>query len=509
MRRFAGPVATGLLAALAFPPFDLGPLILIAPVPLLAAWRRRGNDVRGAAGDGFVAGVAFFAVVVSWSWYFGAVAYFPFVIVLAAYWALAGAVVGLAARREVSGTWVVAAVWVLIEALRGRWPFGGFSWGEFGYALHDIPVARSLAGWGGVLLISFAVLIAAGFLEQAWWGRAAGSWLPDRKPLVGAGAVVLVALVGHIALPETNETGELRFAIVQGNDKNRDLTPEELADRHLPVSHFDLASTIDVPVDLIVLPESSLDEDPRIDSFLTENLSSLARGKGAAVLANAAVEIEDGDRLENTNFLYSPEGELVGTYVKQHLVPYGEWVPGRPFLEDIISELDQIPRDQAPGDKRVIFNVAGVRVANLICFESAFTEIPRAYADDGAEVLMVSTNNRSFRRSPNSAQHIALGQIRAAETGRPLVHAAISGASAVIDRDGDIVATTELFDRTTLVRSVRGTTGRTPYVLLGDWVLLVASGLLVALGVRARRRGTPAEAREAGAGRFAAPRGRS
>lgn len=479
------PATTGLLAASALPPLDLGPIIFVAPVPLLMAWRSRGADVRGAAADGFVAGVAYFAFVVSWTWYFGAVAYFPFVAVLAAYWALTGALVALAQRGGVRRPLVIAAAWTLVEALRGRWPFGGFSWGEFGYALHDVPVARSVAGWGGVLAVSFLVVVSAAYIEEFLDRRGRG--VATRSVGLGLVGVVVIAIGAHVALPDLKPGATIRVAIVQGNDKNRTLTSAELAERFLPVSHFTLARGLDDPVDLIVLPESSLDEDPRIDEFLLDEITSIARTHDAAVLANAAVEIDDGRRLENTNFYFDPDGELVGTYVKQHLVPYGEYVPGRRFLEGLVKELEQIPRDQAPGDRREIFRVGGVPFANLICFESAFTEISRAYADEGAEVLVVSTNNRSFRRSPNSAQHLALGQMRVAETGRPLVQAAISGRSAFIDADGDVVATTQLFDRTTLVRSVTGTRGRTPYVALGDWILVVGAAILVVAAVRARR----------------------
>lgn len=459
-------MATGVLGALAFPPFDLWPLALVAPVPLLLVWQTAG--VRRAAADGFVAGVAFFAVVVSWTWYFGVVAYFPFVAVLAGYWAGAGALVALARSRGVVGPWTTAAVWTLFEALRGRWPFGGFSWGELGYAFHDVPVARSVAAWGGVLLVSFLAVLFAAFLVG---GRR-----------VGAVSVVAFALVAHLALPGVEVVGELRVAVVQGNDRNRALTPEEVTARFLPRSHFSLARRLEPPLDLVILPESSLDEDPRIDPFLERELARIARRLDAAVIANAAVEIEGGRRLHNTNFLYDAQGELVATYVKQHLVPYGEYVPGRRFLEGLVEELEQIPRDHAPGDRRVTFTVDGIRLANLICFESAFTEIARAYARDGAGVLVVTTNNRSFRRSANSVQHLAAGQMRAAETGRPLVQAAISGKSAFVDHRGRVRATTGLFERTTLVRTVQATGGRTPYGAAGDWILLLSAAILALAG---------------------------
>src|SRR5207248_8524344 len=118
-----------------------------------------------------------------------------------------------------------------------------------------------------------------------------------------------------------------------------------------------------------------------------------------------------------------------------------------------------------------LFDVDGHRIATIICFESAFGYQVRSLVHAGAQVIVVSTNNRSYERSANSAQHVAIGQIRAAETGRPVVQAAISGISAVIDADGVVHQRTALFDRTVLEATITTTTGETPYVRYGEWVI--------------------------------------
>ncbi len=117
-----------------------------------------------------------------------------------------------------------------------------------------------------------------------------------------------------------------------------------------------------------------------------------------------------------------------------------------------------------------LFDVAGTRIATVICFESAFGPQIRGRVRDGAEVIVVSTNNRSYRRSANSEQHVAIGQIRAAETGRPVVHSAISGVTAVIDGDGIVHDRTKLFERTLVQTAVAARSGQTPYVRYGEWV---------------------------------------
>jgi apolipoprotein N-acyltransferase len=236
------------------------------------------------------------------------------------------------------------------------------------------------------------------------------------------------------------------------------------------------------------------DADPRTDPYVSSNLSTIAREHDSWVLANATVALPpNGDLLSNLDVLFDPTGAVDDTYAKRHLVPFGERVPFRSALDHVVgSELAQVPRDFRPGDGPGLFTVAGVRIATLICFESAFGYQVRPLVRDGAQVLVLSTNNRSYRRSANSAQHLAIGQMRAAETGRPVVQAAISGISAVIDADGVVHDRTHLFDRTVVQATVEATSGETPYVRYGEWVTLlsiVAVGTALALAtVRVRRR---------------------
>jgi apolipoprotein N-acyltransferase len=499
-RRLAAAVLSGLLLAAAFPPFDIAPLALVALVPLL--WALRGAGPRAGAVCGGAAGIAFFAVLVEWSRYFGLVAVVPFVLFLSSWWVVAGAVIGWLGRRGVTGAPVVAAVWVLVEAGRGRVPFGGFPWGEIGYAFHDWGPARALAGWGGVTLVSWlAVLVNGLVLGAVLAGRRPE---PGRRTVMwsaaGIAAVFAAGFVAAAALPDLTPTGRLRVAMVQGNDLNRDPTREEIEERYITGNHLRLASNMDDQVDLIVLPESSLDADPRQDSYLDRQLSGLAGGQHADLLAGGNTPAPGG-RLYNTLFHYTPEStdpaDPTGTgrtgelYSKRHLVPFGEYVPWRAALS-FIEELQQVPTDYEPGPGPTVFTIGEHRVGALICFESAFPAPARQYARLGADALVVATNNRSYRRSANSAQHLAMGQFRAAETGRPLLQAAISGISAVVDHTGRVRKETGLFEATVLVGDVATFRGRTPYTVAGDWILVVSAGLLGAALVAARRR--PAQA---------------
>ncbi len=460
--------ASGLLLAFAFPGPDLGPLAFIALTPLLWLWRDAGPG-RGAL-TGLVAGLAFFGYHLSWSWYFGAVAIVPLVALEAGFWAGAGAVAGLLARRGIRSPFVVAAIWVVAEAARTRWPLGGLAWGSSGVALHDLTVGRALASWGGVPLATYAVVVVNGLLVAL-----AGAWRdPHRRRAIRAPAIALVgvvtlAVIATVTWYSPTPTGSLRFALLQGNDQDRYLTEAEFESGYLTRSHLELAAQLSGNYDLIVFPESSLMSDPETDPALRAELARIADRHGSWILANVIDDVTEPGASFNANRLYDPEGRLVGTYAKRHLVPFGEYVPWRDSLR-FISELNQIPHDFDPGTRVGIETVAGHRIGSVICFESAFGPLMRENAAGGAEAIVVTTNNRSYRRSANSAQHVALSQMSAAAIGRPVLHSSISGITAVIDDHGDVHQTTELFRNEVVTGTITTTRGATPYVRFGDWV---------------------------------------
>jgi apolipoprotein N-acyltransferase len=307
--------------------------------------------------------------------------------------------------------------------------------------------------------------------------------------------VVVVVLVGVATATrfEPTPAAPLRVALVQGNDKDRELTAAEEDARYLPKKHFQLAAQITDPVDLIVFPESSMDADPRTDPYVRSHLADIARKHHAYVMANATVDADpQGKKALNLDVLFDPSGTIVGTYAKRHLVPFGEYIPFRSLLNTLgVKEINKVPRDFARGMRPGLFDVAGTRLGSLICFESAFGYQVRPLVKDGANVILVSTNNRSYRESANSAQHLAIGQMRAAETGRPVLQASISGITAIIDAHGNVHDRTKLFHNGVVESTVETTTGQTLYVRVGEWVLWVSLFIVavaVVIGIFRRRR---------------------
>ena len=418
----------------------------------------------------------------------------PFVLANAAFTTALGGLLGAYTRRGLRSPWLVAALWVVFEGLRARFPLGGLPWAEVGMVLHDQAWGRALATWGGIPLATFVIVAVNGWLLElgiAAAGRAR-SGSPGRALWVAAAlGVIVVVVAGAAALrPTPTVTGHVTYALLQGNDQNRDLTRAEMADDYLTRAHFALADQLGGRYDLVVFPESALERDPERSPELRGEIVTLANRLDATVVVNARTAAPD-DGLYNANLVYDPDGTLQGQYAKRHLVPFGEYVPFRSVLERIpgvAHALDQVSFDYTAGDRRQAFTAGGHRFETVICFESAFPSTTRDAARDGAELIVVSTNNRSYRRSGLSAQHVALSQMRAAETGRPVLHAAISGISAVVDADGQVLDRTELFEKTITDGRIATTTGTTPFVRLGDWVLALCLVGIVAAAIVAQRR---------------------
>lgn len=490
---YSGAAAfSGVAIALTFPPVGWWWLAPVAYAPLLLVWRR--SSPGQSALLGLISGTLATGITCSWMWYFGAVAFVPFILAMGTFPALVGYVLALIRPLGIRGPWIEAAVWIAAEGLLARFPFGGMPWMAAGTQLAPFTPARALAPWGGVLLAGFGLIALNGLVLDVL--RSLHSRRLPELLLAGSGIVALtcVCLAAVLAWPRTPTAGPLRYALLQGNDLNRQLTSTEIDTNYLRESHFGLATELNGRYDLIVFPESALlGEDPESDILLRQRVIGLAQRYRSWVMVNVNEVV--GDATYNTNRVYDPSGELVASYRKQHLVPFGEYLPFR-WVRTIAPAVEQIGSGFESGSGNVTVPVAGHPLTTVICFENAFAPLVRDAVNQGAQGIVLSTNNRSYRRSGNSAQHIQLTQWRAAELGRPIVHAAISGISASVDANGRVQQRTRLFERTVLTGTFEARTGSTPYARWGDWVTLACALLtlgavlaaVVGVGARAGRK---------------------
>jgi apolipoprotein N-acyltransferase len=468
---------SGLALWLALPPVDLGVLGFVALVPLL--WALRGARARRGALLGLVFGLAFYGPLLSWLIPVTGVGYAALVMGVGAFLALFGAVVPLVWREEapVRTALAVGAVWALVEWFRSVWPFGGWSWVSLGATQHDNPLVLPAASLIGALGLGF-LLATINALVLLAAVRTAGGWRRWAWPLALAAALAVVPVL----VPSADPDGPpVDVAAVQGNvpveigTASRIIEDDIVARNHAGL-HVTLA---DDPPDLAVWPENALDRDPTRDPVLGPEVTSAIRTVGAPTLVGAITETTDGSLL-NEDLLYDVEGQVVDRYAKNHLLPFGEFVPFRDAL-DWIPDVNRVRTDLSPGTEPGRFQIPAGRFAGVICFENAFPDLVRDYLTEDTAFLVVSTNNSTFGVSAAPEQHVVLSELRAVESGRWVVHAALSGSSAIISPTGEVIRRTGLFEPAVLRATIVSASGTTLYDAVGGW-LPVALLVILAVG---------------------------
>ena len=474
--------ASAVLLWLALPPADLGAVGFVALVPLL--WTLRGAPPRRGALLGLAFGLVFYGLLLSWLIPVSILGWAALVLGVGAFLTLFGAVVPVVwrDRAPVRTALAVGAAWALLEWLRSVWPFGGWSWVGLGATQHDnpvtLPVASVLGAVGlGLLVAAINALLLLAIVRAGGWRR---SVLPAAAAV---GAAVLPAV-----LPTPSPDGpEIDVAVVQGNvpveigTASRIIEDNLVAETHARV-HRQLAGD---PPDLGVWPENALDRDPTSDAVIRPVVEGAIVRVGAPTLVGAITEADDG-RLLNENLLYTGEGRVVDRYAKNHLLPFGEYVPGRRFL-DWIPDVRRVRADLSPGTVPGRFRLGNLGFASIICFENAFPDLVRDFVTEEQGFLVVSTNNATFGISAAPAQHVVLSELRAVESGRWVVHAALSGISAIISPEGAVTERTGLFEPALLRATIPTARGTTPYDVVGGWLPLGFAVLLGLGSITARR----------------------
>ncbi|MGY2074232.1 apolipoprotein N-acyltransferase [Blastococcus sp. SYSU DS0828] len=495
----------GLAMFLAFPGYDLAALAVLGPAALAVAVH--GRSVRAGLWLGLVTGLTFFVPLLSWTGiYVGAVPWLALAVSQALFVAALGGLTALTSRLPAWPLWA-AALWVAVEAGRGRFPFGGFPWGRLGLSQTEGPFL-AFAAYGGVPLVGFAValtgtLLAAAALALAQGRSTAGITARHRRGAAAALAGALtIPLVGGLAwLPLAG--GSLTaggptatVAVIQGDVPRAGLDfnaqRRAVLDNHVQQTlrlAGEVAAGRQPPPDVVLWPENSSDIDPYRNADAAAQIQRAADAVGAPVLVGAVVN-GPGEYISNTAIVWTPEGGPGDTYVKRHPVPFAEYVPARDFFRFFSDKVDLVRRDFAAGDEVGVLDIGGVRLGDLICFEVVYDGLVRDVVDGGAGMLVVQTNNATFGYTDESAQQLAMSRVRAVEFGRTVAVAATSGISAIVAPDGTVVRSSELFEPAVFVAEVAQRDGRTVAQRLGaaPEVLLTALGLGAALCAALRRR---------------------
>jgi apolipoprotein N-acyltransferase len=500
---------SGVLCAVAFPPWDVGSIAFIGMVPLFLALEE--STPQQAAWLGYASGLSFYLATIWWvintMTTYGQM---PLLLSLVALLLLCGVLAGytaafagllVAGRRWLRFPWgieplIAAGLWTALEFLR-TYLFSGFPWVLLGYSQYRQPTVRLLAAVTGVYGISALLVLVngtlAGLLSLYLGARGqAARWRATLLP-VGLAALVVLTMVGHARLLWHDPTGgaAIRVGLLQGS-----IDQSLKWDRSYQTATLDIYERLVRQVaagrpGLIVWPETAVPFLLRRETDLSSQVLRLAAETGIPMLVGSP-DVGDDGRIYNTAFLVGGNGQIQGRYDKRHLVPFGEYVP----LHQIFFFLDKLVvgiGDFGRGHRATVFSLDGARFSVMICYEVIFPGEVREFVRSGAEFLVNITNDAWFGRSAAPYQHLAMAAIRAVESGTYLVRAANTGVSAVIAPSGEILAQTQLFTEAVLLGTIHPRLSETPYTRYGDvlaWIALVFLGAYALAFMWARWRGS-------------------
>lgn len=465
-------VLAGILAVGAFAPFDAWPLVFLALAILFNQWLA--DSPRAALRHGALFGLGFFGVGASWVYVsihdYGHVPVLPsllvavlFVAVLSVFPALAGYL----ARRyfpvdaHAGLLLVMPSAWLLTEWVRG-WIFTGLPWLDLGASQVGSPFGAYLpvVGEYGV---TWLVAVGGALLLALLAGRRRGT-----------SAVLLLALfAGAYALDRVEWTAPVgapvRVSLVQGNiDQDAKWLPENM--QGTLERYIDL-TTSQAQADLVVWPETAIPAFlHQVEDSLVPFLEELMQEQQATLLTGIPVlEREDW---EYFNSVLSLGGER-RLYSKQHLVAFGEYVPLRAYIGFMLDKLVPGNGDFSRGaHDQALLQAAGQPVGTSICFEAAFARVINRALPEAALLVNVS-NDGWFGRSLAPFQHLQIAQVRARETGRPLLRATNTGISAIVDHRGQVTARSPQFEQAVVTGEIVPRSGATPFVRFGHWPVVI------------------------------------
>jgi apolipoprotein N-acyltransferase len=500
--RLALSAGAGLALLLAFPSPNLW---FLAPVGVAAlALGVRGARMRTGFLLGGLTGLVFFLPLLTWT--ASHVGPWPWLLLgglEALYIALLGAAVALvgplADRRP--GWWpvVLGALWVAQEALRGRTPFGGFPWGRLAFSQADSPALR-LAWLGGAPLVTFAVAVAGGLLYLASVRRPA---LPKLAAFVAGAAAVMAA---GFAVPLTTPGGDqITVAIVQGNVPRLGLDFNEqrraVLDNHVRAT-LDLAADVAAGKvarpDLVIWPENSSDIDPLRNVDAADAIDRATAAVGVPILVGAVQSGPGENEARNVGLVWESGHGVTASYQKQHPVPFAEYLPLRKWIEPIATmvtdKAGMLRSDFQAGHGTSVLPMGPARIGDVICFEIAYDGLVHDSVTDGAQLLVVQTNNATFNVD-EARQQMAMVRLRAVEHGRESLMASTVGISGFVDTSGRVHQASGFFSRAVMVRRLTLGSGRTPATTLAFWpeAILSAGAVVIVLAAAflpmRRRRG--------------------
>ncbi len=498
---FGLALCSALFIYLSIPKFDWWPLAWVAFVPVMVALHdagRNGSLTRVALISlvfAFVSGVAKVYWIRETVMNFGGlnlalglVSMAGVALVIALYAFIFGLYAARTDWKSPLFPFFAAALWTALEYIQ-TYVFTGFPWELLGYSQYLVLPVIQISSYTGVYGVSFLVMLLNATLAMVFIAlRERTAW---RAPVI-AMMVSWLALIGatgygwwSISQARALErmTPPVKVAVVQGSKEQGIKWSKEEVQRTVDVYQDLTRSILPQDPEFIVFPETAMTfwlESPAYEEY-NQQVLALTEEAGVPLLTGALGYRSGEVDVYNSAFLLLPDRGIVSSYSKMHLVPFGEYLPF-PSLFSFLSGLTGAIGDLTPGDELTVMPLTGqdMRIGTVICYESIFPDLVRRFPLNGADVLVVMTNDAWFGTSSAPAQHFSMAVLRAVENGTPIIRAANTGISGFISATGAVYGATPMMIATTTVANVhpnRG--GLTFYTRYGDVFALLCCVLAV------------------------------
>ena len=494
---------SGVLLSLSFPNLSLSSLAWIGLIPLLFAIQDK--SLAESAKLGFISGLFFFSILL---YCIFSLAKFDAVIYVVAF-LLFGYLALFVVLFSVLVRWLdmnfpkrlylwVPLCWTMSEYLRGLGVLG-FPWGLLGLSQGTHQGLIQMCSITGILGLTFVIAGFNGILATILIRWKSSHRLVLSEISICTVYILLINAItiwGYLQLNHPPLPGnKLKASIVQGNIP-QDLKWSEEKEKRNYEKHLRLAQSvlIDKP-DIIVFPETAVTDVWEGREDFRNPMIQLSTTHQVYLLTGAITGETDYSEYFNSILLIEPDGTYKQSYSKTHLVPFGEYIPLEgvfPFLR----RLNLVPSHFSPGTTLTIFKAVTrtnipYQLGTLICFESLIPVLSRNIKNNGADILVIVTNDSWFGKTSAPYQHNDIARIRAIENRIPIIRAANTGYSCFIDPYGRILKGLDIYRDGTLTSELPLTRQSSFYSRHGDWVSILCGVSLVLALFRTRRRFHP------------------
>lgn len=451
-------VGLGALSAFALPPFYIIPLLIPAFSILLRLHDKVENQKLKSFALGWWFGFGHFLVGLYWIsfalfvdiekfWWLVPFAFFGIAAVMALYPALVLWALSWFNVKGFHKLLLFAVLWTLTEWVRG-WLFTGFPWNMIGYAWMPLNAIR-MASLVGIVGVSFITICLTGFFYVGWY------WSARKIQIYIVSMFYLLLIMANALTDRMPPLGtpfwvhDVNLRIVQGNiPQTFKWDPAEQYNNLQTYLQLSTSPGYE-KITHFIWPESAIpylftDQDTKITEVLTsilpENSTLLSGVTRAEVTETGMIK-----KIWNSMIVLNKNGEKQ-FYDKRHLVPFGEYMPFRKFLPDNIQKITVGTADFTPGTGNELLEVAQIgKVRPLICYEVIFSdEMMLTKNGERPDVIINVTNDGWYGYSSGPFQHFEMSRVRAIEQGVPVIRAANTGISAVIDAYGNVADSARL-----------------------------------------------------------------